>query len=122
MQVILNILVGLSPVIFVVSVPAFAWSVWIGARNRCPGRPEGKGSIFLTLAGGFGLMLDAIAVAFMMTDNPHGRSWDSIDTGLLTGVPTWFVVVLSVVALGVMSRLVLWAVRERLTGTHAETD
>lgn len=113
MHTLLSILVGLSPVIVLLSVPTFALASWFGARGRAHTASSTPARIGLLVVGCFGFLLDAVAVAFVLFDNPHGRFMDSIDSGPLTGVPTLFVILLSLFTMAVMGGLVVWSFARR---------
>ena len=113
MHTLLSILVALSPVIVLLSVPTFASAFWFGARDRAHAAPSKPARIGLVVVGCFGFLLDAVAVAFVLFDNPHGRFLDSIDSGPLTGVPTVFVILLSLFTMAVMGGLVVLSFSQR---------
>jgi len=106
MNAVMSLLVGLSPLFFVLSLPTFAAAVWFGARgwkHRTRFRGAYAGSL---VVGGLGFLFDGIAVAFAALDHPHRRLLDSVDSGPLTGVPTVFVIFLSAYTVAVVAGVV----------------
>jgi hypothetical protein len=103
MHTLLSILVVLSPVLFLVSIPVFGWALRLATQAH--GQPWSSGRIALAVVGCVGFLLDAAVVAFVIFDNPHGRFMDSIDSGPFTGVPTLFAISLSVFTMVVIAGL-----------------
>ena len=79
-----SLLVLLAPVLFLVAIPAFTVALRT-KRARC--------------FGVFGWLLLLGCAYAAITDKPHGRAFDSIDHGLLTGIPTTLVLLTSIYTL-----------------------
>lgn len=113
MHTVVSLLVALSPLILVLSVPAFLVAAWVGVRNLSERRVPPSASLIFLVIGALGLLFDIVAAGFAVFDNPHGRFLDSIDWGPLAGVPTVFVVLLSVYTLGVIGAVAGWSLSGR---------
>jgi hypothetical protein len=114
MHAILSILVALAPVLFFLSVPTFALALWWGVRREPQTTLSRTARLVFTIGGCLGFLLDAAALAFIIGDNrPRGRFLDSIDSGLLTGVPTLFVAFLSLFTLIALGVLLAWSLTQK---------
>lgn len=100
---VLSILILLSPILFLLSIPLFACALWLGAHGGQRSFASGGKALFL--AGCLGFLLDVATVVFLL--NPHRRLMDSIDSGPFTGVPTLFAAFLSLFILAVTAAMVL---------------
>jgi hypothetical protein len=92
MHNIASLLVALAPLLLLAALPVFT----IALRTRP----------FLWF-GIVGWLLLLACAYTALTDNPHGRHFDSIDHGLLTGIPTTLVLVATTYTL-VISSVLLW--------------
>ena len=87
-----SLLVTLAPLLLLAAIPIFT----IALRT--------KPFLWFGIAGWLLLLACAYTA---LTDNPHGRHFDSIDHGLLTGIPTILVLVATTYTL-VLSSALLW--------------
>lgn len=92
MHTIASLLVGLAPLLFLIALPVFT----IALRTRP--------FLWFGIAGWL-LILSCAYTA--IADDPHGRSLDSIDHGILTGIPTILVMGTSTYTL-LLSSVLLW--------------
>ena len=90
MHAIASLMVTLAPLLFLAALPVFT----VALRTRP----------FLWF-GIVGWLLLLSCAYTAITDNPHGRAFDSIDHGLLTGIPTVLVMVASTYILVLASAL-----------------
>ena len=107
MHAIASLLVGLSPLLLLAALPVFT----IALRTRR----------FLW-CGVVGWLLLLTCAYTALTDNPHGRSFDSIDHGFLTGVPTLLLLGTTTYVLLVSSLLMGQAVLRKRTSPHASAS
>jgi hypothetical protein len=87
-----SVLVTLAPLLLLAAIPVFT----IALRT--------KPFLWFGIAGWLLLLACAYTA---LTDNPHGRHFDSIDHGLLTGIPTLLVMAASTYTL-LLSFALLW--------------
>ena len=87
-----SLLVTLAPLLLLAAIPVFT----IALRT--------KPFLWFGIAGWLLLLACAYTA---LTDNPHGRHFDSIDHGLLTGIPTLLVMAASTYTL-LLSSALLW--------------
>ena len=95
-----SLVVALAPLFLLAAFPVFTVALRI------------KRFFWLGIVGWLLLLACACAA---ITDNPHGRTFDSIDHGLLTGIPTVLVLVISTYTLFLSSAL-LWRALRRKRG------
>ncbi len=107
MHTFLSLIIGLSEVVAVASVPAFALAMSLGKLRATKWKREWLARVVLFWAGVLGFLSLAICTLLAATDTPQNRMMDSIDRGLfLTGVPTVFAISFSCYALALVVTLI----------------
>ena len=106
MHLVLSVLVGLSDVFAVVSVPVVIAAFILGHQHESCPASWARWRMALRWVGRVGVLLLASCAAFLLSRSGLGLGLDRLDYGFLTGVPTLFVAAFSaytILALAVLA-------------------
>ena len=116
MHLVLSLLVGLSDILIIVCVPAVAAALLLGRRRRessCPSERVWRTAF--RWGGRLGALLLVLCLVFL-TSPGAASGPDRLDYGLLTGVPTLFVALVSAYSIAAVVGLVTFTLLPRTTG------
>ena len=106
MHLVLSLLVGLSDILTFVSIPVIIAALIIGHRQELCSASKLRWRIVIRWVGRIGVVLLTSCAALLVGNSAFGFGLDHLDYGLLTGVPTVFVVAFSaytILALAVLA-------------------
>lgn len=114
MHLLLSLLVGLSDILIILCVPAVAAALLLGRKRETSCLSERVWRTAFRWGGRLGALLLGLC-GFLFINRGFAGGFDRLDYGLLTGVPTLFVAVISAYSVATVLGLVGFALLRSIT-------